>query len=105
MVVLSQKDQKTMRSLISGKRDTECDRFTEKKHSNTLQSKAVLSTALRMLRISFLQYNSDLFWNHTWQSAQWRALCTEFIEVNLSAFVCRLFHGDFSFLEIDRTIS
>ena len=38
-------------------------------------------------------YNSDLFWNHTWQSAQWRALCTEITEVNLSAVVYRLLHS------------
>ena len=41
-------------------------------------------------------YTSDLFWNDTWYSAQWRALCTEIIEVNLSAFIYRLFHEDFS---------
>ena len=70
---------------------------------NTVQNNAVLSTALRMLRLSFLQYNSDLFWNHTWSSAQRRALCTEIIEVNLPAFVCRLFHEDFS--SIDRSVS
>ena len=37
-------------------------------------------------------YDSDLFWNHKWQSAQWRALCTNITELNLSAFAYRLFH-------------
>ena len=41
-------------------------------------------------------YNSDLFWNHTWKSAQWRALCTKITDVNLSVFVYRLFHEDLS---------
>ena len=40
--------------------------------------------------------NSTLFWNYTWQSVQWRALCTKITEVNLSGFVYRLFHEDFS---------
>ena len=39
-----------------------------------------------------------LFWDHTWQSAQWRALCTEITEVNLSATVYRLFSEDVSLL-------
>ena len=42
------------------------------------------------------QMNSDLFWNYTWQSAQWKALCTKITEVNLSVFVYRLLHEDFS---------
>ena len=29
----------------------------------------------------FVQCNSYVFWNHTWQSAQWRALCTKISEV------------------------
>ena len=29
-------------------------------------------------------YNSNLFWNHRWYSAQWKALCTKITEVNLS---------------------
>ena len=33
------------------------------------------------------------------QSAQWRALCTEITDVNLSAFVYRLFHEDFPLIE------
>ena len=41
-------------------------------------------------------YNSDLYWNHTWWSAQWRALRTKITEVNLSLFIYRLFHEDFS---------
>ena len=43
-----------------------------------------------------ITYNSDIFWNNTWLSAQWRALCTKVTEVNLSVFVYRLFHEDFS---------
>ena len=35
-----------------------------------------------------------MFQNHTWESAQWRALCTKISEVNLSAFIYRLFHED-----------
>ena len=27
-------------------------------------------------------YNSNVFWNHTGKSAQWRALCTKITEVN-----------------------
>ena len=34
-------------------------------------------------------YNSDLFWNHKWKSAQRRVLCTKITEVNLSAIVYR----------------
>ena len=34
-----------------------------------------------------------------WQSAQWGALYTEILEVNLFAFACRLFHEDFSPLD------
>ena len=30
------------------------------------------------------------------KSVLWRALCTKITEVNLSAFVYRLFHADFS---------
>ena len=41
-------------------------------------------------------YNSNVFWNHTWWSAQQRALCIEISKVNLSAFIYRLFHEDFS---------
>ena len=37
-----------------------------------------------------------MFWNHTWYSVQWRALCTQILEVNLSALIYRLFHEDFS---------
>ena len=36
------------------------------------------------------ELNSALFWNQTWQSTQWRALCTEITQVNLSAFVYNL---------------
>ena len=50
-------------------------------------------------------YNWDLFWNHTWQSDQWRALCTEITEVNLSEFVCRLFHEDVSSINVSRWIN
>ena len=31
-----------------------------------------------------------------WWNAQWRALCTQISEVNLSAFIYRLFHEDFT---------
>ena len=31
-----------------------------------------------------------------WYSAQWGALCTKSLEVHLSAFICGLFHEDFS---------
>ena len=41
-------------------------------------------------------YNSNLFWNHTWLGAQWRASSSKITEVKLSAFVYRLFHDDFS---------
>ena len=34
-----------------------------------------------------------------WQSAQWIALCTEMAEVNIFAFVYRLFHEDFSAID------
>ena len=34
----------------------------------------------------------------TLDSAQWRALCTKITEVNLSEFVYRQFHEDFSLL-------
>ena len=30
-------------------------------------------------------YNSDVFWNYTWKSAQRRALCTTITDVNLSS--------------------
>ena len=33
-----------------------------------------------------------MFWNHTWQSAQGRALCTQNPEVNVSAFIPTNFH-------------
>ena len=33
-----------------------------------------------------------------WKSAQWRAVCTETAEADLSAFVYRLFREDFSSL-------
>ena len=33
---------------------------------------------------------------HQWWSAQWRALCTKISEVNLYAFIYRLFHEGFS---------
>ena len=47
-----------------------------------------------------LSYNYNVFWNHMWQSAQWLVLCTKLTEINLSAFIYRLFHEDFSsFLE------
>ena len=46
-------------------------------------------------KIYILSYNSDLFWNHTWQSAPWRPLHTKNTEVILSVFVYRLFHEDF----------
>ena len=26
-----------------------------------------------------------MFWNHKWKSAQWRALCTQIVDVNLSS--------------------
>ena len=35
-------------------------------------------------------YNSDLFWNHTWKSAQWLALYTKITEVNSSILIYRL---------------
>ena len=47
-------------------------------------------------KTDMMLYNSDVFWNHTWKSAQWGALYTEIVEVNLFAFVYRLFHEDFS---------
>ena len=48
---------------------------------------------VQMNTIQATLYHPDLFWNHT-SNAQWRALCTDITEVNLSAFVCRLFHED-----------
>ena len=33
-----------------------------------------------------------MFWNHTWQSAQGRVLCTQNPEVNVSAFIPTNFH-------------
>ena len=44
-------------------------------------------------------YNSDLFGRRMWFSVQWRALCTEMTEVNLTAVVYRLFHEDFSSID------
>ena len=44
-------------------------------------------------------YNQDLFLNHTFYSAQWEALYTEILEVNLFAFAYRLFPEDFSSLD------
>ena len=41
------------------------------------------------------QKNSVMFWNHVVECSR-RALCTETSEVNLSAFIYRLFHEDFS---------
>ena len=40
------------------------------------------------------EYDWNVFWNHTWWSAQWRALCTKISEVSLSA-VTDSFHEDF----------
>ena len=42
----------------------------------------VLSVILGTSLYAVVMYNSDLLWNHTWYSAQWRALCTEITEVN-----------------------
>ena len=44
----------------------------------------------------FIRINSDLLWNHTWQSAQWQSLNAMGTEVNLSVFVYKVFHEDFS---------
>ena len=46
--------------------------------------------------IRFRVYDSNSSWNHKWSRVQWRALCTNITEVNLSAFSYRLFHDDFS---------
>ena len=43
-----------------------------------------------------MKQNSDLFLNHTWLNAQWGALNTEILDVNLFAFAYRLFHENFS---------
>ena len=36
--------------------------------------------------------NSNMFWNNTWKGDQCRVLCINISEVNLSAFIYRLFH-------------
>ena len=53
-----------------------------------------------------ISYNSNVFLNHTWWSAQRRALCTKISEVNVSALIYRLFHEVFSsFVETNIKIS
>ena len=54
------------------------------------------------ISVSINLHNSDLFWNHTWWSAQWGALYTEILEVNLFAFAYRMFHEDFSPRRVER---
>ena len=49
--------------------------------------------------LTILVYNLDLFWHHTWKSAQWGALYTEILEGNLFPLAYRLFHEDFSPLD------
>ena len=39
-----------------------------------------------------------MFCNHTWQSAQLKVLCTKISKVNLSVFIYRQFHEDFSLI-------
>ena len=51
----------------------------------------------------YLGYTLQLFWNHTWQSAKWRALCTKISAVSLSAFMYRLFHEDTFSPQLEQT--
>ena len=46
---------------------------------------------LKTKDLNLIKCNSIVFWNHTW-----RAVCTKISELNLSAFIYRLFHEDFS---------
>ena len=41
-------------------------------------------------------YKSDLFLNHTGSNAEWEALNTEILGINLFAFAYRLCHENFS---------
>ena len=56
-----------------------CTDISFLKYTDRVKAPTLL-TILKMLN------NSDVFWNHVWQSAQWRALCTKISEVNESAF-------------------
>ena len=50
----------------------------------------------------FISYNSDLFWNHKWYIGE--LLYTKVLEVNLFAFGYRLFHEDFSPLDVANSL-
>ena len=57
-----------------------------------------MSTCYKNTYVYHCQF-SIMFLNHTWWSAQWGALCTIISEVNLSEFIYRRIHEDFSSID------